>query len=166
MYRADAIARGEIFYTYEMIDWLREKARAPEELCEMVLGAWVGVLRHDALLRAEHDEKFFLSVRDGDATVLLNEQLAPEGWTNEELWAQISHETNLPPPNVDQLLQIVRDKLQEQAEEKAFEPVGRIYLREDGFMLIKYWNDFLLPFNDDPEGLVYGIGFLPPDERP
>jgi len=161
MYRTDAIKRGEIFYTYEMIDWLCEKTNAPHELSEALLGAWVGVLRHDALLRAENDERFSHDLRYGHAAVLLNEKLFPIEWSNDEFWAQISHETGLVPPQVDALLQLVREKLFELKGATAFEPLGYTIPTPEGKLQVRYWTDFLLPFNDDPEGLIYDFEHPP-----
>ena len=155
--RITAFREGLIFHTYEMVDWLRTSTGAPYEMGEAMLGAWVGVLRHDTLVRAEHDQGFFMSFRDGRGHLHLTEALAPEEWKNEELWLQISRETGILYPEVQLLLAQIGERLRELREAKAFEPIGWFHTTHNGTFDVNCWNDFLQPVMDGPQELVRGV---------
>ena len=155
--RITAFSEGLIFHTHEMLAWLRTSIGAPYEMGEAMLGAWVGVLRYDALIRAEHDQDFFMSFRDGRGHLHLTETLAPEEWKNEELWLQISRETGILYPEVQLLLTQIRERLRALNEAKAFEPIGWFHTTYNGAFNVNCWNDFLQPIMDGPQTLVRGV---------
>ena len=169
MNRMEALKKEKLFHTYEMVDWLQTTAGTPEEMGETLLGAWVGVLRYDALLHAEHDKKFLSLLQHGEARLRLNKELAPAGWNawekgawrNEDLWTQITSETGLSHEEVRDLLSWVGKKLSKLVGEKAFEPIGWIDQGEEGTLLVRCWSDFLHPMSDDPKDLILGASVPP-----
>ena len=150
--RISAYEQKMLFRTYEMVDWLQDKTGTPPEMSEALLGAWVGVLRYEVLCRAEKDEDFLQTIKNGKGSLLLNKELAPETWSNEELGNQISRETGLLHVTVYYLLEKVGEKFRELDEKKAYEPIGWVHInKDDGYPFsVNFWQDFLQPMTDEP----------------
>jgi hypothetical protein len=145
--------------TEEMLGWLRKKRDIPEELGEAVLTAWVGALSHAVLNHAEQDERFLRMLGNGEATLSLSAGLAPEGWRDEDLWAQVAQQTGLGVSEGQELLGDLAERFKRIAGGRIdFVPVGLfepVDSGEAGFT-VHCRKDFLLPKLDDPAELVYG----------
>lgn len=126
----------------------------PEELGEAVLGVWVWAIRHATVNRAGHDPLFLDQLNQGTAEMLLGAELAPPGWRDEDLRAQLTRQTGLPDDISQQLLRKVASLLG-MIDGQLFEPLGSFSPRRDeqpGFVL-HFRDDFLDPVLDGPVDL-------------
>jgi hypothetical protein len=144
-----------------MVGWLKEEKGVPEELGEAILFAWVGALRQAVLTRAEREPAFFEALGKGEGTLALSAGLAPEGWRNEHLWAQIALQTGLPAATARELLEVVSSRLRNVDDQGVFEPLGQIRFPgrgpgQDG-VIVRLRQDFLQPDLDEPQELIQGI---------
>jgi hypothetical protein len=143
------------FRTWEMVEWLRERLEVPAELGEAFLGVWTWAIRYAVLNLAGQESDFLCKLRNGEAELPLSAELAPPGWRDEDLRAQLALQTGLPDEASQELLKVVATKLQE-IEGRAFEPVGEFSVRrgkQPGFTL-RFRPDFLEPVLDEPAHLV------------
>lgn len=164
MSRLEAYKRGKIFHTSDMIDWLQAKTGVPEDLGEALLGAWMGIIYHDAWLHADQEPAFLAELQANKGQLCLNEVLVPSGWhpkehtawSQEAFWSQIAQETGLAECEAQALLHMVYERLLSLAGDKAFEPLGWVTRGVEGKLIIFCWPDLLQPVSDDPEALLIG----------
>ncbi len=165
MSRLEAYKQNKLWHTYEMVDWLQTTAGVPEDLSTALLGAWIGILRHDALLHMEKHHEFLAQLHYGKGRLCLNAELAPcgwspwdsLGWSNETFWAQMTQATGVDVCDVRHVLHLMHTKLASLAGEKAFEPLGWVTRGEGAMLIIHCWPDFLQPLADDPQAVLLGV---------
>lgn len=165
MKRLEAYKHGKVFHTADMIDWLQTTAGAPAELGEAFLGAWVGLLFHDAYLHSAQHPDFWTQLQQNRGELCLDTDLVPSGWqpgepsvwSHEGFWGQIAQETELALREVQMLLQKLAEQLERIADaRKAFEPLVWVTRNVEGRFVIHCWPDLLHPIADDPEALLLG----------
>lgn len=136
--------RGSTVSAGEMAEWLQASTGARIELCDALLGAWVGTLRYALLSQVRLDRALLARVVAGRGTMRLNRELTPEGWSDAQLWAMLSHETGLLHREAAGLLHSVRERLYELAKEGSiFRPLGTISLTGDGQFEVQLDRGFL-----------------------
>lgn len=165
MSRLEAYKGGKVFYTSDMIDSLQTATGVPEELGEAFLGAWMGIIYHNAFLHAEQSHDFLGQLQENKVQLYLSAELIPAGWypgeqaawSPEAFWRQIAQETGLEVCTVQSLLHNVYAQLIRVSEaKKAFEPLGWVQRGAEGMLIIYCWPDLLQPLSDDPEALLLG----------
>jgi hypothetical protein len=129
-----------------MVEWLANRTGLPEELTSALIGAWVGVLRSEALHRAEQDMGFHKAPQSGEGTLRLDQQLVPVDWNTQRMFARIFHETGVA-GEARSLLDMTAEKLREFEGQKAFEPVGWFTTSNNTHFLVTLWRDFLEPLS-------------------
>jgi hypothetical protein len=155
MDRHSASEAGVLFHTYEMVEWLRIRTSFSDDMIKALLGAWIGVLRYEALLRAEDDKQFLFAMQNGEVVLRLSGELTPEGWDDQDVLDQLYHETGVSYPETSLLLSLIAEKFSE-LNGKAFEPIGWIQIgsgKDKGKFLVRYWEDFLGLRSHEPEGI-------------
>ena len=142
------------FHTWEMIEHLRDKLDVPEELGEAFLGVWVWAIRYAVLSLLKEDDLSVDQLRKGEGKILLTAGLAPPGWRDEDLRAQLTLQTGLPDDAGRQLLEEVSTKLAGIGG-VPFEPLGCFSARVDGKpgFTLRFHPDFLEPLLDGPPHL-------------
>lgn len=149
-----AYEHRRLLRTHETIARLHAETGFPDELIGAVIRTWVALIRHEALSMAKHDRAFRWAVESGEGLLLLNNELAPEGWESGSLQTLISNATGLSSPQVTKLLSLVAEGFGAIRGAKAFEPVGWVEIAEEPSALedrvqqtfvVHCWKDFLEP---------------------
>lgn len=158
--RLTAVQEDQVLTTYALIDWL-EGREIPPPVSESFLSVWVSLLRDALLQRQGATGRYF---RHGagpeELRIHLSTHLAPEGWSDEELLAQLTLEVGLPRVQLVLLCRMVGDVFRELGGERAFEPVGWLRPKgtqgEHGFWVL-FWSDFLAPKIIAPLETITGL---------
>jgi len=133
----------------EMLGWLIDEHDIPEELGEAVLSAWVGALCYAVLDLVERFEIPLKDLTAEKASLGLSVGLAPNGWKDEHLWAQIAQQTGLSISESRELLETVAAKLESADGELEFVPLGWFRGSNKAGFTIRLRKDFLQPELDD-----------------
>lgn len=156
MNRKEAYSRGLVFRTHDMVAWLAEQTKFPEEMIYAVLGEWVGALRSRALDMIARNMDLLEQFNSGCGTLDLTKMLAPQGWKAAELLHYLSIATGVSREEGQIIFQKLRQKLEELRGVEAFEPVGWIYAGANGVFHVEVWDDFLQPICDGPIEVITG----------
>ena len=154
MDRNEAMEQGLVFLTLEMTDFLQKQTSAPEQVIEIILGSWVGVLRSHALSLGEASIMLLKDFQHGEGCLRIGWDLIPLGQVTNDFLARM-RESSIDDPSALLVIKVMKDKLFELDGLKAFQPIGWFVPNSNGF-LVRCWSDFLQPLSDDPIELIQG----------